>query len=259
MFNAADGGLLGEVRRLVELGADVRSVDCWGQTPLHVAALQGHVEVVKELVELGADVGVRDDNNGTALHMAACCHQREVIKMLVALGADVGERNPLTGETPLHMAAEDVKVIEPLHMAAEHVKVMELLVDLGADVGDPNQAGSTKLYMFGREGNAAETVKLLVALGANVGDQDAAGWTALHRAADKGYLEVVKALLELGANPHARDSKGRTAANCATEPRIQMLLYCVTSGGCAFSSLGLGLRGTDACHASNTLFYTNHP
>ena len=46
-----------EVRRLVAEGADLDKRDLRGASPLHYAALQGHVEVIKVLVELGVEQG----------------------------------------------------------------------------------------------------------------------------------------------------------------------------------------------------------
>ena len=40
---------------MVQLGADKEAKSAGGQTPLHIAAIEGHVQAIKALVQLGAD------------------------------------------------------------------------------------------------------------------------------------------------------------------------------------------------------------
>ena len=50
-----------------------------GHRPLHLAALNGHVEVVTTLVQLGSDVNVRDAIGASPLHFAARNGHAEVV------------------------------------------------------------------------------------------------------------------------------------------------------------------------------------
>ena len=47
---AATEGRLDEVRRLIKEGAAVNAKNKYGLTPLHFAALKGHIEIVKSLL-----------------------------------------------------------------------------------------------------------------------------------------------------------------------------------------------------------------
>ncbi len=49
----------GDVRLLIDLGAEIRVVQDDGTTPLHLAALYGRAEAVEALLEAGVDVNVR--------------------------------------------------------------------------------------------------------------------------------------------------------------------------------------------------------
>ena len=59
------------------------------RTPLHMAAMENHIECVKALVQSGADIEVGDIHNVTALHLAAYNGHQWVTNYLLDNGADV--------------------------------------------------------------------------------------------------------------------------------------------------------------------------
>ncbi|MDK4703650.1 ankyrin repeat domain-containing protein [Rhizobium sp. CNPSo 4062] len=60
LHDAAGENDLGAVRRMLALGLDVNAMT--SRTPLHEAALHGHMEMAKLLIEHGADTTIRDPN-----------------------------------------------------------------------------------------------------------------------------------------------------------------------------------------------------
>lgn len=89
LHEAAWRGDLGEVRRLIEGGADVNWRDSIGETALFGAAAWGHVEVVRFLLGAGADCNIAEASIGyTPLHWAASHGNLETLKLLVGAGAD---------------------------------------------------------------------------------------------------------------------------------------------------------------------------
>jgi ankyrin repeat protein len=69
-----------------------QSYDCTedadGQTPLHIAACEGHNEEVEKLLTGGAQVDAKDAYGRTPLHKAARAGHRETVELLLAKGAN---------------------------------------------------------------------------------------------------------------------------------------------------------------------------
>ena len=110
-----EDGTPGEVRQLIEAGADVKALDKNTATPLFMAAyFNADIEVFKLLIDAGSDVnaqvghvvamiidGGRDaeprrlEGGGPSVLMAAAGfhHNPEVIRLLVGEGAEVHIRS----------------------------------------------------------------------------------------------------------------------------------------------------------------------
>jgi ankyrin repeat protein len=112
-------------------GADVNQSDNDGKTPLHEAAVNGHIEIVKLLLDAGADVNAQDKHGNTPL----CWSIKEIVGLLLDAKADPNKED-IYGQVPLHFAATN-----------GYKDTAELLLNAGADVNKANTFGSTPLSL----------------------------------------------------------------------------------------------------------------
>lgn len=85
------------------------ALDTQRRTPLHLASANGNLDMVQELIRLGSrDVCCFRDQDGlTPLHLAALNEHLEVVKALVKANQEAAKENiPVTGETILHMCVK---------------------------------------------------------------------------------------------------------------------------------------------------------
>lgn len=55
----------------------------WSQTPLHIAATEGHFDLVCLLLQHGADIDVQDKNDWSPLHCAAKHSHLDITEVLL--------------------------------------------------------------------------------------------------------------------------------------------------------------------------------
>jgi len=187
VFNWLLFGNWAVVRKLLDSKLDCRLADVkdnYGWTPLHWAAMNGHLEVVKYLVENGADVNAKDNNGFTPLSLAAWKGSLNVVKYLFENGADVKEKC-IRSSTPLHWTA-----------FKGSLEMVKFLVKNKAYVNAKDFWSSTPLHYAAKAKNGhLNVVKFLVENGADVNAKDNNDFTPLHWALVKGHLEMVKYLV----------------------------------------------------------------
>lgn len=66
-----------------------------GETPLHLAAFYGKVGNVKVLLEEGADVNARNGKRNTALHYASLMGYEETVRELIKGGSNINIGNKI--------------------------------------------------------------------------------------------------------------------------------------------------------------------
>jgi hypothetical protein len=105
LHHCVENGFTTSVKRLLSIrniNVNVKAVN--GSTPLHDAALKGHIEIARLLLQSGAEVNVRKNGGSTPLHCAAGYGHVEILHLLVENGADL-EAQDNYGSRALHLAA----------------------------------------------------------------------------------------------------------------------------------------------------------
>lgn len=89
---AATDGDSKTIDRLIADGAEIDSLDRYGQTALMLAAVRGRDEVVRVLLANGAEKNVTAKYGLSALMLAAINRREDVARQLVDAGADLSIR-----------------------------------------------------------------------------------------------------------------------------------------------------------------------
>jgi ankyrin repeat protein len=163
---------------LLDLGWDVNLADEDGETALHLACLEGHLDIVHQLLRAGVEVNPQTDLGDTPLALATLQGHGEIVRFLLDQGADPNLGVP--GETPLTLA---LQLPSSLGETLTALLLKFGAVPQGADLIGAAEAGET------------EKVRLLLEAGATVNAQDPTGATALMRASFRGHRQVVVQLL----------------------------------------------------------------
>lgn len=145
-----------EVRRLIQLGADVNATQADGATALHWAAYHRDEDMAEFLLSSGANPAIANRNGSTPLWLAANQGDAGLIEVLLEGGADANEQLPL-GRRPLMLAAR-----------SGVVDAVNVLLAAGADPNaSETERGTTALMQAADQGHT-DVMGALIAQGANV-------------------------------------------------------------------------------------------
>ncbi|XP_046610474.1 serine/threonine-protein phosphatase 6 regulatory ankyrin repeat subunit B isoform X1 [Neodiprion virginianus] len=183
---AAMNGYTHLVRFLVQdYSAAIDVLTLRKQTPLHLAAGAGQLEVCKLLLDLGASIDATDDQGQKPIHAAAMNNYSEVAQLFLQRHPSLVMACTKDGNTCAHIAAMQgsVRVIEEL-----------MKFDRQGVISARNKLTEATPLQLAAEGGHAEVVRALVRAGASCADENRAGFTAVHLAAQHGHGQVLEVM-----------------------------------------------------------------
>ncbi|KNC53475.1 uncharacterized protein AMSG_01189 [Thecamonas trahens ATCC 50062] len=238
LLMAVEAQDLALVTLLLEHGANVDDVDSEQsrRSALHLACLHAGPELVAELLAWGANPRSVDVNGKSPLHYSAEYDRASVVPLLLLYDAWRGrsEGGWPTRVAEVEAALEAVSVVpnretgsgslryECYVARSEGCDASEALARQQAytDMAEATDVRCALHYACSSgvvDSERCELVALLLGAGADPDVSNPDGWTALHWAARAGRAPVVQALLDAGANASAATLQGRTPLDEAVE------------------------------------------
>lgn len=178
------------------------------QTPLHLGAANGQLEVCMLLLELGASIDATDDLGQKPIHVAAQNNFSEVAKLFLQQHPSLVNATSKDGNTCAHIAAMQgsVKVIEEL-----------MKFDRQGVIGARNKLTDATPLQLAAKGGHADVVKALVRAGASCTDENKSGFTAVHLAAQNGHGPVLEVMRSTNSLRISSKKLGLTPLHVAGE------------------------------------------
>ena len=227
------------VQFLIRAGADMNAKTETenGDTPLHIAALRGHIVLLGQLVALGVNIDQRNKVGHTALHIAAANGHNILVKYQLNTKADastvdgqrrhvlhhaIARRDPSRDVETIRLLLEhgvmyqkaDFNNMTPLHLAVQTSQrdVVSLLLDYACFVDVPIHCKIWSARMvdgsiyYSLDHSAVQEYQR---------DALYADYTPLHAAALFGIPNMVALLLDRGASPNAQGEYGEIPLHLA--------------------------------------------
>jgi ankyrin repeat protein len=214
---AAANGQTSTIDLLLSRGLSVNLADTWQMTPLHEAAVHGHVDMVKHLLAKQADPHARamqgfkmpwGTNGNTPLHLAVGADRPSVVAPLIDAGAKLDDFHRMLDFASANRSKEMVNVLIAkrdkkewpalLKKAVEYRDgvVLEALIGQNVDIAKALPVPPIHWAMMH---DLPVLALLFIDKGADIHEVYDVG-TPLGRAAERGYDQIVERLLELKAD-----------------------------------------------------------
>lgn len=253
IYSATKEGDLAKLRSLIKNGLNINNKDVNGNTPLHYAAVSGHINIVRLLLESGAIHNIENKQGKTPLQLTEDSTIKNLLESVAKLftavkATDRWEVAELIAEEKSIVNAKENNGTSLLHLAVHFGdrNILKLLLENGADASTVADKNSTPLHFAASEKNNIKIVELLLQhvsrdkLKSFIDAKTMAGNTALHAAAKNGSLDIVISLLQNGGTYCITTNEGKTPLDVCEDRNIrnwlkltEELFECAKNGNVA--------------------------
>eukprot|EP00122_Pirum_gemmata_P006027 Pgem_evm1s5508 len=206
----------------INQGQGSKSGSVYGDTILHLASENGHLEVAQFILQNVLNINVKNNEGQTPLHIAAVNNQIQMVYLLLENDANI-EIKDRKGLTALQWAIHYHHTL--VQMILEQARYFKYNI-CNLCTNDP------RLPIYN---NHTTCVKAYILKGFELESKHADDFgTLLHLASAKGCAEIVNVLLNEGALVDTTDAEGKTPLLLAIESKKPEVVEILIEKGASF-------------------------
>ena len=226
------------VNYFTNIGSDIQRKTNDGENCLHIAALNGHLNLCKKLINKhNLDLDMANNDGWAALHFSAANNSYKLVSSFAEMGSDIHLKTN-NGENCLHIAALhghlslckvlidkhnfDVRMAdydgwEALHFSVRNgsYELFTYLADIGSDILVKTNDRVNCLHIAALHGHLSLCKTLIAKYNFDVRMTDNEGWTALHFSIRNGSYELVKFFADIGSDIYLKTKDGKNCLHIA--------------------------------------------
>ena len=210
---------------ITEQNCDPTSQNQDGWTPLHCASRGGHMNIIQYLItEKCCDPKIPKSDGALPLHIACRCGHLNVTKYFITEQNCDPTSQDQDGRTPLHYASQ-----------GGHMNIIQYLItEKCCDPKIPKSNGALPLHIACHHGHLNVTKYFITEQNCDPTSQDQDGRTPLHYASQGGHMNIIQYLItEKCCDPKIPKSNGALPLHIACHHgHLNVTKYFITEQNC---------------------------